>query len=277
MTACQFILTQDYPAFGSVPAEIIKARGKVVSLVYLYTFKFGEFFREYQDPMFDSIWSAILNNKVQATKQCEKLVRSTVKYMGEITLMPSKTQFIKMNLMKIFDLLILPNISITEDDFNEYEDDPDAYIRNDLEESDTETRRRHCMKFVQQLSKKFPDDVGSLVGNYVNTYLADYQTNRDQHWTKKTTLLNLLITASISSYTYRNGATDLKIPESALFNYIETLILPELQEAEVDKLNLLKATCIKFVYMFRNQIPDEHVQSYLKEFAKFLQSMSIVN
>jgi hypothetical protein len=84
-----------------------------------------------------------------------------------------------MNLMKIFDLLILPNISITEDDFNEYEDDPDAYIRNDLEESDTETRRRHCMKFVQQLSKKFPDDVGSLVGNYVNTYLADYQTNRD--------------------------------------------------------------------------------------------------
>jgi len=50
--------------------------------------------------------------------------------------------------MKIFDLLILPNISITEDDFNEYEDDPDAYIRNDLEESDTETRRRHCMKFV---------------------------------------------------------------------------------------------------------------------------------
>ena len=56
-------MTQDYPAFGCVPAEIIKARGKVVSLVYLYTFKFGEFFREYQDPMFDSIWSAILNNK----------------------------------------------------------------------------------------------------------------------------------------------------------------------------------------------------------------------
>ena len=47
MTACQFILTQDYPAFASVPAEIIKARGKVVSLVYLYTFKFGEFFRDY--------------------------------------------------------------------------------------------------------------------------------------------------------------------------------------------------------------------------------------
>jgi exportin-2 (importin alpha re-exporter) len=54
-----------------------------------------------------------------------------------------------MNLMKIFDILILPNISITPEDQEEFEDDPDAYIRNDLEESDTETRRRYCMKFVQ--------------------------------------------------------------------------------------------------------------------------------
>jgi hypothetical protein len=172
--------------------------------------------------------------------------------MGEITLMPSKHAFIKMNLMKIFDLLILPNISITEDDHNEYEDDADAYIRNDLEESDVETRRRHCMKFVQQLSKKFPEEVGSLVGNYVDKYLVDYAANRDSQWTKKTTLLNLLITASISSYTYKNGATDLKIPEATLFAYIQNLVVPELQEDEIDNLPLLKATCIKFVYMFRN-------------------------
>lgn len=69
----------------------------------------------------------------------------------------------------------------------------------------------------------------------------------------------------------------MKISEESLFGYIQNLILPELQEEEVDKLNLLKATCIKFVYMFRNQIPDEHVQLYLNEFTKFLKSMSIVN
>jgi hypothetical protein len=63
---------------------LIKARGKVVSLIYLYSFKFGEFFRAYQDPMFHSIWHLIDQNKVQATKECEKLVRTTVKYMGEM-------------------------------------------------------------------------------------------------------------------------------------------------------------------------------------------------
>ena len=133
------------------------------------------------------------------------------------------------------------------------------------------------MKFVQQLSKKFPEEIGSLVGNYVDKYLVDYAANRDSQWTKKTTLLNLLITASISSYTYKNGATDLKIPEETLFAYIQNLVVPELQEDEIDNLPLLKATCIKFVYMFRNQIPDEHVQTYLGIFAKFLKSMSVVN
>ena len=157
-----------------------------------------------------------------------------------------------MNLMKIFDILILPNISITPDDKDEFEDDPDAYIRNDLEESDTETRRRHCMKFVQQLSKKFSNEVSELIGSHVNNLLAEYNQNRDQNWPKKVTLLNLLITASIQHYNFKNGATDILIDEQTLFNYIQTLVLPELQEQQIDNLPILKATCLKFVYMFRN-------------------------
>ena len=57
---------------------------------------------------------------------------------------------------EIFRTIILPNISITQDDKDEYEDEPEMYIKNDLEESDTETRRRQCMKFLQSLSKKYP-------------------------------------------------------------------------------------------------------------------------
>ena len=110
--------------------------------------------------MFQSIWQLIENKKVQPTKQSEKLVRVVVKYMGEMTKQPNKAAFIKTNLSKVFDILILPNISLNQEDIDEYEDDPDAYIRNDLEESDIETKRRHCMKFVQQLSTKFQEDVG---------------------------------------------------------------------------------------------------------------------
>jgi len=94
------------------------------------------------------VWQLVEQNKVTANKDNEKLVRVTVRFLGEVCNMPSRHAFIKMNLLKIFDILILPNISITEEDQDEFEDSPDAYIKNDLEESDAETRRRHCMKFV---------------------------------------------------------------------------------------------------------------------------------
>jgi len=45
-------------------------------------------------------------------------------------------------MVPLFELIVVPNISITEDDIDEYESEPETYIRNDLEESDTDTRRR---------------------------------------------------------------------------------------------------------------------------------------
>lgn len=49
---CYFIISQDYPQFTLLPEEVTKARGKVVSLLYLYTFKFGEYFSDYHDISF---------------------------------------------------------------------------------------------------------------------------------------------------------------------------------------------------------------------------------
>lgn len=106
-------------------------------------------------------------------------------------------------MLQLFTLLIVPNISITEDDLEEYEMEPEQYIKNDLEESDTETRRRQCMKFVQSLSKRFANEVNGLIGDFVNQLLQEYSVNPQKEWIKKTTVLNLIITASISTYTYR--------------------------------------------------------------------------
>lgn len=55
---------------------------------------------------------------------------------------PELSDFFKTNMISLFALMIVPNISITDDDLEEYEVDAESYIRNDLEESDTETRKR---------------------------------------------------------------------------------------------------------------------------------------
>jgi hypothetical protein len=73
------------------------------------------------------------------------------------------------------------------------------------------------MKFVQQLSRKFPNEMQGLIGNLIQSLLAGYEQNRVQNWYNKTTLLNLLITASIGCYTYLHGATEMLISSDSLF------------------------------------------------------------
>lgn len=119
------------------------------------------------------------------------------------------------------------------------------------------------MKFVQKLSRKFPSEVAGIVKSFIESFQSDYQSNREQNWPKKCALLNLLITTTITNYTFRGGAHEVNIPVETLWSYMEQLILPELTEKEIDNLPILKATCIKFVYMFRNQIQSMHVESFL--------------
>jgi exportin-2 (importin alpha re-exporter) len=221
----------------------------------------------------------VQKRSITSSKSCERLLFALVKYLGDCAAIPSYTEFLCGNLQSLLEILVLPSISITQEDIDEFEDDPQAYIRNDLEESDVETRRRQCMKFLQQLSKRFPQQMTGLVSGLVEQLQASYQADRAQNWFNKTTLLNLLITSSIGVYTYTLGATDLLIDQPTLFNYLEQLVIPELQvspQNKLDDLMLLKATSIKFLYFFRNQIPDAQVTYVANLMADYLKSESLV-
>ena len=58
--------------------------------------------------------------------------------------------------------------------------------------------------------------------------MTTYEQNRVQNWIHKATMINLLITASIGSYTYNYGATDLFIAPEQLYSYLDQLVIPEL-------------------------------------------------
>jgi Cse1 len=87
----------------------------------------------------------------------------------------------------------------------------------------------------------------------------------------------LLLTGSIGCYTYQHGATDILVGLDSIRNFLEALIIPELLDrTNVDAMPLLRSTCIKFVYMFRNQVPDEFVAQFVDLFADYLRATAIV-
>jgi hypothetical protein len=54
-------------------------------------------------------------------------------------------------------------------------------------------------------------------------------------------------------------------------------VIPELQQPKIDNLPLLKSTCIKFIYFFRNQIPDDQIAPLVNMMADYLKSEKTVN
>ena len=135
------------------------------------------------------------------------------------------------------------------------------------------------MKFVGKLSSFFEADVNTLIGQLITSMQQEYASDKQAHWEKMATVLNLIITASISCYTYSHGATEVRIGSDLLESYIQQLVVPELQlqpNVPLDNLPILKSTCIKFVYMFRNQIPDNYVGEFVNLFSDYLKSESRV-
>ena len=74
--------------------------------------------------------------------------------------------------------------------------------------------------------------MSQLIVQIMGTMHQEYTSDKKTHWQKMATLINLIITASISCYTYAHGATEVRINQEQLENYIQTLIVPELQVAD---------------------------------------------
>jgi hypothetical protein len=86
----------------------------VVRVVHLYSFKFAEEFKDYVNYFFERIWGLVCNGYVQAAKQNEKLIQEVVRYLGEMVTQTDFSEFLKANLMPLFQQIVLPNISINQ-------------------------------------------------------------------------------------------------------------------------------------------------------------------
>lgn len=93
---------------------MIRSRSKVVRLIHIYSFKFQEYFGNYQSGFFQSIWGMICNNQVNSSKANEKLVKEVVKYMSEMAGQSTYADFFKNNMLPIFQQIIIPNVSVSE-------------------------------------------------------------------------------------------------------------------------------------------------------------------
>jgi exportin-2 (importin alpha re-exporter) len=107
------------------------------------------------------------------------------------------------SLKSICEKIIIPNLFLRDIDIETFEDNPEEYIRKDIERSDVDTRRRAASDLVQALSQEFEKEVVAIFSTYVSALLQEYTTNPQKNWRQKDVALFLVTTLASRAQTVK--------------------------------------------------------------------------
>lgn len=139
-----------------------------------------------------------------------------------------------------------------------FEDNPEEYIRKDIEGSDIDTRRRAVSDLVRTLSQHFEAKIVELFSQYLNVLLQQYKSDPRNSWRSKDTAIYLVTTLASKGATQKHGVTQasqlVPIPQFCVSD-----IIPELERPDVNEMPVLKADALKFLMTFRTVLGPQVV------------------
>uniref|UniRef100_A0A673BGK5 Exportin-2 n=1 Tax=Sphaeramia orbicularis TaxID=375764 RepID=A0A673BGK5_9TELE len=216
-----------------------------------------EFFEDNMDTWMTNFHMLLtLDNKLLQTD----LVSNAIQFLASVCERPHyKHLFEDQNILtSICEKVIVPNMEFRSADEEAFEDNSEEYIRRDLEGSDIDTRRRAACDLVRGLCKFFEGPVTAIFSGYVNSMLGEYAKNPGGNWKHKDAAIYLVTSLASKAQTQKHGITQ----ANELVNLNEFFvnhILPDLKSPNVNEFPVLKADAIKYVMIFRSQLPKEQL------------------
>uniref|UniRef100_M3ZB01 Exportin-2 n=1 Tax=Nomascus leucogenys TaxID=61853 RepID=M3ZB01_NOMLE len=221
-----------------------------------------EFFEDNMETWMNNFHTLLtLDNKLLQTD----LVSNAIQFLASVCERPHyKNLFEDQNtLTSICEKVIVPNMEFRAADEEAFEDNSEEYIRRDLEGSDIDTRRRAACDLF------FEGPVTGIFSGY------EYAKNPSVNWKHKDAAIYLVTSLASKAQTQKHGITQ----ANELVNLTEFFvnhILPDLKSANVNEFPVLKADGIKYIMIFRNQVPKEHLLVSIPLLINHLQAESIV-
>lgn len=236
------------------PLDLIKSQ--ICDNVALYAQKYDEEFESYLPKFVMAIWQLLVST--------EKLAKHDIVVSNAIGFLASAAErsnykhlFEKQETLKsICENVVVPNIEFREEDEEVFEDNPEEYIRRDIEGSDVDTRRRAASDLVRGLCKFHEQRVIEIFSHHVVAMLQQYQADSKKNWKAKDAAIFLVTSLASKKQTAKHGTTQ----ASELVNlqsFFTENILPELQIKNIDDHPVLKADAIKYLIIFRNMLSRE--------------------
>ncbi len=238
------------------PLELV--RSQICEVAGMFAQKYDEDFSSYLPSFVQSIWNLLVSTN--SKPKHDFLVSNALEFLASVSERPGyKDLFGEESTMKLIcENVIVPNMQFREEDEEMFEDNPEEYLRRDLEGSNIGTRRHSACNLVRGLCKYFEGPVTAIFSNYISSMLQKYAENPDQNWKHKDAALYLIAAIATRSKTSKQGTTK----TSDLVNIADIFTsqcLPELQNPDINRHPVLRADSIRYLTTFRSVLPPELV------------------
>lgn len=253
--------------------ELVKAQ--ICEVVSMFAQKYDEDFSTYLPSFVQSVWNLLVTTDHKPKH--DLLVSSALEFLASVSERPAyKDLFGEEQTMKtICENVIVPNMQFREVDEEMFEDNPEEYLRRDLEGSDVGTRRHSACNLVRSLCKYFESPVTAIFSGYITTMLQKYADNPVENWKQKDAALYLITAIATRSKTTRQGTTK----TSDLVNVADIFTAQCLQELRSENLSqhpVLRADAIRYLTTFRSVLPHELIVGALPLLGTHLRAPSHV-
>ncbi|XP_047035356.1 exportin-2 [Helicoverpa zea] len=238
------------------PGVMEQLRTEVCECAALYALKYEEEFGPHAPSFVTSVWTVLLATGPQP--KYDALVSNALTFLAKIA---EKNNYKSLfedpaTLSSICEKVVIPNMEFRESDMELFEDNPEEYVRRDIEGSDVDTRRRAACDLVRTLAASYEDKMMNIFGQYVQLMLAKYAECGASAWRGKDAAMYLVTSLASRGSTQAAGVTRAS-PLVDLAQFATTHVLPELQRPDVNELPVLKADAIKYVMTFRSLLPKD--------------------
>ena len=255
------------------PLELIQSQ--ICVIAGMFAQKYDEDFSEFLPKYVQSVWTLLVNT--DAKPKHDQLVSSAIEFLASVIERPVYKDLFadQATLQHICEKVIVPNMEFRETDEELFEDNPEEYIRRDLEGSDIGTRRHSATNLVRGLCKYFESPVTAIFSSYISAMLQKHQENPDKNWKCKDTALFLIAALATRSKTTKHGITK----TSDLVNVADVFLsqcLPELQAVDLNKHSVLRADSIRYLTTFRSVLPHDLLINSIPVLTAHLASSSVV-
>ncbi|KAJ6799395.1 exportin-2 [Iris pallida] len=273
MTEFRAYLTTTYPPAVEADGTVDSLRAAVCECLQLYMEKNEEEFREYLQGFASAVYNLLTSAPPAAAAGAaarDQLTVTAIRFLTTVSTSVHHALFGSAEVLnQICGSIVFPNIRLREEDEELFEMNYIEYIRRDIEGSDIDTRRRIVCELLKGLALNYKDQVTELVSGQIRNMLAVFAANPAENWKEKDCAIYLVVSLSTKPAA---GAAQLVDVES----FFTSVIVPELQGADVNASPMLKAGALKFFTMFREQIPKQTAIALLRNVIGFLKAESNV-